>query len=259
MRHLGGTMIGGDQFGNRMLLNLDSLMDCMVYLDGANELPAMTELERWVNANPCDTFIDIGANIGAFTLYFSRNPKLQRLVAFEPDPGNYAQLVANVWLNQQQSRVRTCEMALSDESGVAVLYRPKARQSDEFLKYNMGTSGLDRYPRRHDDSEKVDVAKRRLDDVVNLSGATIAIKIDVEGHEYSVLKGMQELLRNNNCALLMEVWSQNKENCRDVTAFLSEVGYKREETEIEPDTHLYVRWKPSSSSASSLRACVEGA
>jgi len=44
-----------------------------------------------------------------------------------------------------------------------------------------------------------------------------------------------------------------------VAAFLSEVGYKRKNTEIEPDTHLYVRAKPSYSTASSLRARVESA
>ena len=259
MRHIRGVIIGKDQFGNGMLLNLDSLMDCMVYLDGANELPAMKELKRWVDSGPCDTFIDIGANIGSFTLFFSQHTKLQRLYAFEPDPGNHAQLVANIWLNEQRQRIQPFEMALSDESGMAVLYRPKGRQSDEFLKYNMGTSGLDRYPRRHDNSEKIEVAKRRLDDVLNLSGNTIAIKIDVEGHEYSVLKGMQDLLRNNECGLIMEVWSRNEDNSRAVNALLAGLGYTRVNTNIEPDTHLYVKQSALRPSASSLRQRVANA
>ena len=255
MRHIGGIRIGRDQFGNRMLLNLDSLMDCMVYLDGSNELPAMTELKRWVDSGPCDTFIDIGANIGSFTLFFSQHPKMQRLYAFEPDPGNHAQLVANIWLNDQQRRIQPFEMALSDESGMAVLYRPKGRQSDEFLKYNMGTSGLDRYPRRHDNSEKLEVAKRRLDDVLMLSGSTIAVKIDVEGHEYSVLKGMQNLLRNNSCGLMMEVWNRNQENSRAVSELLTGLDYTRVNTDFEPDTHLYIK-QPASASPSSLQQRV---
>lgn len=259
MRHIGGIRIGKDQFGNRMLFDLDSLMDCMVYLDGANELPAMNELKKWVDSNPCDTFIDIGANIGCFTLFFSRHPKIQRIYAFEPDPGNHAQLVSNIWLNDQQQRIRPFEMALSQESGMAVLYRPRSRQNDEFLKYNMGTSGLDRYPRRHDDSEKIEVTKQRLDDVLKLSGSTIAVKIDVEGHELSVLKGMQDLLRNNNCGLMMEVWSQNQENARAVAELLGGLGYARINTDFEPDTHLYTRPLPPSGSDSSFRKRVASA
>ena len=50
MRHIGGVTLGADQFGNRLLLNLDSLMDCLLYLDGANEAPAMHELNRWAQA-----------------------------------------------------------------------------------------------------------------------------------------------------------------------------------------------------------------
>ena len=83
-------------------------------------------------------------------------------------------------------------IALSSESGLAPFHRPRGRQADEFGKYNMGTSGLDRYPRRHDRSEEVEVRKRRLDDVLQLHAKTIAIKIDVEGHELSVLRGMRD-------------------------------------------------------------------
>ena len=224
-----------------MLFNLDSLMDCMVYLDGTNELPAMLELQNWVDSSSCDTFIDIGANIGCFSLFFARNPNIRNIYAFEPDPSNHAQLVANVWLNKQQKKTKTFEVALSGESGVAVLFRPQGRQADEFSKFNMGTSGLDRYPRRHDESESVQVAKRKLDDVLKISGANVAVKIDVEGHELSVLAGMKEFLKRNNCGLMMEVWSQNHENATAVGRLLSELGYSRSGADIEPDTHLYTK------------------
>jgi len=105
----------------------------------------------------------------------------------------------------------------------------------------MGTSGLDRYPKRHDGSEKVEVSKRRLDDVLQFNGKAIAIKIDVEGHELSVLKGMQELLRNNDCGLMMEVWGHDPENCRAVSELLTGLGYTRAAKDIEPDTHFYVK------------------
>lgn len=242
MRHIRGVTLGVDQFGNRLLLDLDSLVDCLLYLDGANEVPAMNELNHWAHSAPgCDTFIDIGANIGCFTLFFGRQSKIEHIYSFEPDPGNYSQLVSNIWLNNLQPKVQPFAVALSSEGGTADFHRPRNRQSDEFGKYNMGTSGLDRYPRRHEGSEKVEVIKRRLDDVLQLRGKTIAIKIDVEGHELSVLKGMQDLLRNNDCGLMMEVWGHVPENCRAVQELLSDLGYTRAAKEVEPDTHFYSR------------------
>lgn len=241
MRHIGGVTLGKDQFGNRLLLNLDSLMDCLLFLDGANEVPAMNELNRWAQSNACDTFVDIGANIGCFTLYFGGQPKIEHIYSFEPDPSNYAQLVSNIWLNDLQRRVEPFAVALSAESGVADFHRPRNRQADEFGKFNMGTSGLDRYPKRHDGSEKVEVNKRKLDDVLPLRGKTIAVKIDVEGHELSVLKGAQEFLKGNNCGLMMEVWGHDPENCRAVDELLTSAGYTRAAKDIEPDTHFYVK------------------
>lgn len=253
MRHIHGIQLGRDRFGNLMLFNLDSLMDCMVYLDGANELPAMTELKRWVDSSSCDTFIDIGANIGCFSLFFSKHPKIQTIYAFEPDPSNNAQLVSNIWLNDQQRKVKSFEMALSEDSGMAVLFRPQNRQIDEFSKFNMGTSGLDRYPRRHDESEKIEVAKRKLDDVLALSESTIAIKIDVEGHELAVLSGMKELLKKNNCGLMMEVWSRNMENSMAVSNLLAELGYLRCDSGFEPDTQVYTKHPVSKAVESAIQ------
>jgi FkbM family methyltransferase len=216
-------------------------MYCLLFMDGANEVPAMEELYQWAKASNCDTFIDIGANIGCFTLYFGRQGGFKHIYSFEPDPGNYAQLTSNIWLNDLVRSVQAFQLALSAENGTAEFYRPMNRQADEFGKYNMGTSGLDKYPRRHEGSEKVQVVKKRLDDVLSVAGKTLAIKIDVEGHELSVLKGMEELLRNNDCGLMMEVWSHVPENCKAVNAFLDSLGYIRTAQDVEPDTHFYAR------------------
>jgi hypothetical protein len=122
----------------------------------------------------------------------------------------------------------------------------------------MGTSGLDKYPKRHEGSEKVEVSKRRLDDLLHFDGKAIAIKIDVEGHELSVLKGMQDLLRNNNCGLMMEVWGHVPENVRAVNELLSGLGYTREAKDIEPDTHFYVKTVAPAGVASSARQVAAG-
>jgi hypothetical protein len=77
--------------------------------------------------------------------------------------------------------------------------------------------------------------------LLQFHGKAIAIKIDVEGHELAVLKGMRELLLNNDCGLMMEVWGHVPENCRAVNELMSELGYTRAAKDIEPDTHFYVK------------------
>ena len=61
------------------------------------------------------------------------------------------------------------------------------------------------------------------DDYVKLTDEKISIKIDVEGHELSVLKGIINIIKKNQCVLQIEIFSKNFE---DVNNFLLSFGYK---------------------------------
>ena len=51
----------------------------------------------------------------------------------------------------------------------------------------------------------------RMEDEVPLLDSVLIVKIDVEGHELAVIKGMENLLRNNRCLLQVEVFDQGLE------------------------------------------------
>jgi FkbM family methyltransferase len=141
-----------------------------------------------------DLFVDVGANIGYYTLLASRLVGEEGLVlAFEPSPSNLARLADNLVLNRCQNVLLFSE-ALSDREGAAKLSLPWA--------INSGVCSLGNGPSTHGDecfrNGYTLAATRRLDDVL----ASVApgrrvgvVKIDAEGHEPQVLRGMGELLR----------------------------------------------------------------
>ena len=61
------------------------------------------------------------------------------------------------------------------------------------------------------------------DDYIKLTNEKISIKIDVEGHELRVLKGIKNIIKQNQCVLQIEIFSKNYEN---VNNFLLSFGYK---------------------------------
>lgn len=135
--------------------------------------------------SPGDTYIDIGANVGYQSMYASRLVGPQgKVLSFEPNPPTYSILSGHIAIN----RLRNCQtfpMALSDAEGEAQLNQ---------LEEHSGTSTLMSSSQA---LHSVKVRMRRGDDVlrdVEFRGKTF-IKIDVEGFELHVLRGLQETLR----------------------------------------------------------------
>ena len=77
-----------------------------------------------------------------------------------------------------------------------------------------------------------DVSILKGDDVIKLINEDITLKIDVEGYEYNVLKGLEGTLNNNNCFIQIEIWDKNLKN---VLSFLENLNYQKIIT-IDGDT-----------------------
>jgi FkbM family methyltransferase len=135
------------------------------------------------------TFVDVGANIGYFTLFAAaRVGAAGRVVALEPHPQLAATLRQNVEMNAL-STVRVMEVAAADAAGTAVL----AGFSED--GGNWGVSSI-----VHGSAEGVpsfEVRCARLDDLLDEAGIREVdlVKVDVEGAEPRVLAGMRDGLR----------------------------------------------------------------
>lgn len=138
-------------------------------------------------------FVDVGANLGWFSMQATRIPQVRTVVAVEPDMANHSLLRANIHSNGLEARVRPVASALGASPGLARLHSYKG-------------SNLGRHSLLTDHGQGGSwVPVLRLDDLLDelgLAGEPIsAIKIDVEGYEPQVLEGASSALRR--CALVI--------------------------------------------------------
>jgi FkbM family methyltransferase len=165
---------------------------------------------------PGTTFIDIGANVGFFSLLISKTCQNVRVFAFEPNPKNFNILQENVRANQFQSFC--CQdCAISSRNGMAKLY---LNDSD------MSASLVSTFQREvNSRADWVEVRTVTLDSVflANQIQDPVVVKIDVEGHEEALLQGAHECLRQHTPDLILEVLTSFSPRN---TAFLKELGYR---------------------------------
>ncbi|MBT4522040.1 MAG: FkbM family methyltransferase [Halieaceae bacterium] len=139
-----------------------------------------------------DTFVDIGANIGYFTLIGSRlvGPR-GKVIAFEPDRDNFNLLARNCKENHCHN-AEIVEAALSDRNGEGALYINEDNRGDHTIyaprESRRSTaikllSGSDYF---HSQEEKIHF-----------------IKMDTQGSEYLVVRGLEETIASNFPGLVM--------------------------------------------------------
>lgn len=141
-----------------------------------------------------DMFIDVGANVGYYSLVAaSENPTL-KIVAFEPNPKLFTMLNDNISANGFQ--IVSEDIAMSDKTG-----------SGEFFVPESDMSGSLEPAFRENHCSVPTVSTITLDDYMRKSPdvKVSLIKIDVEGHEQSVLRGASETLKNIHPDIILEV------------------------------------------------------
>lgn len=139
-----------------------------------------------------EVFYDIGANVGIYALFAAvRHPGAQ-IYAFEPQRANFIRLCGNARLNGVKN-LTPLYFGLSDENGLATLYIKDERigASGSQVGRNVDERGN---PYAVLDEERVPVL--RLDQMIPLFDlpAPHHIKIDVDGLEERILRGMGDLL-----------------------------------------------------------------
>jgi len=124
------------------------------------------------------TVLDVGANIGLFTLYLVHKygrERFARIHLFEPNPDTYARLRHNLTANGLDDLCTAHLLALSDRAGTIYMESPRG-----YSVLNMIS-----------DTGTVPVECKTLDVWARENGAATIhlLKVDVEGHEMSLLRG----------------------------------------------------------------------
>jgi FkbM family methyltransferase len=187
--------------GHMMFLDRDDSMELAI--NGTYE-PAETKLVSKL-IQPGSIVLDIGANIGYFTLLFAKlvGPR-GHVFAFEPDPYSFDLLLKNINVNNY-SNVTAFQFAVSDHDSELQLFR------DRF-------NNLDHRTVSQAKGEEVVVVKGvRLDDFLPtvLDREIDFIKMDIQGSEGWALEGMKNLVRqSNSIQILTEYWPTGLDQAR---------------------------------------------
>jgi len=168
------------------------------------------ETHPWIqNAPNGNLFIDIGANIGFFSI-LANNAGFKQTLSFEPNPFVYSLLKKNLNLNNVRSKA--FKLAISDQIKKFNLQPEKFHTGATRISAKKG-SGRVQATTLDSFLKNKSVA---FDDVS-------FIKIDIEGHEKKALSGMTDTLEKSKVGtrLFVEIWSQN-----DIPETIYQSGFK---------------------------------
>lgn len=150
-----------------------------------------------------DVVLDIGANIGYYTLIFARQVGPNgRVFAFEPEPANFAILKRNIEMNGYENVIMVPK-AVSNATGRIRLYLCEENRGDHRI-YDSG-----------DGRQSLEVEAVRLDDYFDgYDGQVDFIKMDIQGAEARALQGMAGLLeRHRHLTMMTEFWPVGLKRC----------------------------------------------
>lgn len=203
----------------RIVVPLDDIIGIRLFSTGMFEQTQIDGIVDHIrNANYGDdaVFVDVGANIGIYSMRLSS--LFAHQYAIEANPTTFRILETNMELTQNTNT--TCvNVALSDKTEDAFVFVPE--------NGNLGWATLN--------AEHHDIPVRRtaihcdtLDNVAARQGFSDSnvrlIKIDVEGHEFNVLRGAKALIAASRPALLCEILGSGYG--KPMVDLLLEYGYK---------------------------------
>lgn len=148
-----------------------------------------------------DVFYDVGANVGVYSCLVGDLIGEDRVVAFEPHPDNAEQLRRNVNLNGLEPTI--FNEALSDEEGeVSLAVAVESHTTSPGHNLIEVNESVEQYGSESAETLTTDMV--RGDDLIqtrDIPEPTV-LKIDVEGAEYNVLRGLKETISGPACRLI---------------------------------------------------------
>lgn len=199
---------------------MNDVIGMRLFSTGSFEQTQLDGVQDYLDETSVDedgVFLDVGGNIGVYSIllrdYFSK------VFAFEPNPVTYEVLKANLAL-AGAGNTTAINKALSDTEGEVPIFVPR--------NGNLGWATLDET--HHEiPVNRTDIACTTMDAFVAANdidaGKIRLIKIDVEGHETSVIRGGEKTLSEYRPPLLCEVLSDS--NGADLLSYLQGLGYTR--------------------------------
>lgn len=184
------------------------------YFIDANDLiiaPQMVVYRQWEAdishlfrslCRPDSVVVDVGANFGYFSVLSAHliGPgNSGKVISFEPNPGLCKLFRRNREINWSIAPVTLHEMALAESEGQLILHVPMEHGANGSLSAPVGM-----------ECTEIPVSVKPLDSVLPSDLAVDIMKIDVEGHEATVLRGARQVIARSPKLHLILEWSKKQ-------------------------------------------------
>ena len=178
-----------------------------------------------------NTLIDVGANIGIYSLYWLSLSKSLRTISCEPFPENLRLLKLNLSLNEFENRAMIIDQPLYSSSSEGQLYAPDNRP---------GSSGSQFGPiHKESSSESARVQSTTLDKIYGDYAAGCILKVDVDGLDYEILKGGTQSLKSGKIESVLVEASEQVHS--EISNFLNDFNFVGDERFNKLDGHSDIR------------------
>ena len=202
--------------GQYVCVDLASL-DALPYVFGIAIEPDVIPVFKTF-LRPDSVVLDIGANFGLYTsLAGSVVARRGRLYAFEANPSVYRCLIGTIVANRlwPTPRVTAANMLVGDRCGRGTLY---------YVADMVGGGTMSDLPIEGQERKSVEVEMTTIDAYLPPDTVVDLVKIDVEGHEPSVIRGMEQTIaRSPDIRLIVEVVPGFLEHTTDIGAFFASI------------------------------------
>ncbi|MBK9295059.1 MAG: FkbM family methyltransferase [Oligoflexia bacterium] len=183
--------------GRFVLSNHDQVIGRELYINKSFEWDKVAKVMQFIGKDK-NCVIDIGANIGTVCIPLVLNKKFKKAIAFEPEEKNFSLLNKNISINHLKENITPINMALSDVSGEAYLNISTSNYGDHRLRNKPSVSEIQK-------KVTVDTLDAQIQKINIKLNEIDLIWMDVQGHEFNVLKGAKSIL-NTKIPIVIEFW-----------------------------------------------------
>lgn len=203
--------------GFEMFLDFLDPVDRHIILNKTYENEEINILTNLIKENSIRKFIDIGANCGFYSYKFARQD--MQVYSFEPNIDALNKIKNTLNKNEHlKNKFKIFPYGISDCNSKLEMV--------SMIKHGYvqtGGSGVVSSKRPKGNNFKFYEAEFKIgDELLDFQNDNLAIKIDVEGHELHVLKGISNLLKKNKCVVQIEIFDKNFD---EINLHLIKKGY----------------------------------
>jgi len=202
----------------KLKINTSWSMGFSIYWSGFHEFHEFLFLNKFLKKDM--VFVDIGANLGEYSLFAAKRLSFGKVLAFEPMPKMHALLEENKALNQFDNIV-ILKYGLSAQEGMLPIHEIENAHEglSTFFPGNQKSRTITNVPLKVFDAEVDSLGIERID----------FIKIDIEGSELSALKGAIKSIQKFKPLVMVEINQQTYGmagySIDDVYSFLADLSY----------------------------------